>query len=101
MSQPNCVAIDCVFNEKMKKGLCIGVAQARPTSYEKDVIHLCWVNSKPQPNVKCSVHTQAAMTPAEAVGVGVGLIRASIIGESLLRKMEAEKKNYVLKEKTS
>lgn len=82
----NCISIECIYNDKEKKGLCIGVS-SETRSYEKDVIRLCWVGDKPTPNKECDVGTQAQMTPAEAVGVGVALIRSSIVGENLLRNI--------------
>lgn len=85
-----CVSIDCIFNEKMKKGLCIGVSP-KTLSYDKDVIRLCWITQRPTPHARCLVKMQAQMTPIEAIGVGVGLIRASIIGESYLKRKEAIK----------
>jgi hypothetical protein len=87
MSQKECVSIECIFNDKLRKGLCVGVSQNTRT-YSKDVIHMCWVTEKPSLNQKCTAEMNAQMTPKEAVGVGVGLIRASIIGESLLRRVE-------------
>ena len=88
--KPECVSIECIYNDKEHKGLCIGVSQ-HANSYPKDVIRMCWVRQKPTPNMRCVTETQAQMTPKEAVGVGVGLIRASIIGETLLRKLEVAK----------
>lgn len=79
----NCVSIECIYNDRMMKGLCIGVC-GDTRSFSKDVIRMCWVKHKPMMGKKCDVQMQAQMTPREAVGVGVGLIRASIIGEHLL-----------------
>lgn len=79
-----CVSIDCIWNDVLKKGLCIGVS-SDTRSYKKDVIRMCWVTEKPTMNKECRVKMQAQMTPKEAVGTGVALIRASIIGESLLK----------------
>lgn len=82
-----CLSIDCIFNEKLRKGICIGVSD-HTRSYSKDVIRMCLVEKKPSLQAKCETKTQAQMTPAEAVGIGVALIRASIIGESLLKTKE-------------
>jgi hypothetical protein len=71
------------------KGLCIGVvASARP--YVQDVVRLCWITEKPSQKKKCAIKFQALINPKEAVGVGVNLIRASIIGDSLIRKVAVE-----------
>jgi hypothetical protein len=88
-AQKDCQGIDCIFNEKQKKGLCIGVS-TDTKSYVKDVIRLCWVEEKPALKKRCKVKMQAQMTFQEAIGVGVGLIRSSIVGETLVRRMEAE-----------
>lgn len=84
MKMDNCVSIECIFNDALKKGLCIGVCTAT-RSFSGDVVRLCWVCKKPEMGKECDVSYQAQMTPAEAVGVGVGLIRSSIIGETLLK----------------
>lgn len=84
-----CVPIECIFNEKLRKGLCVGVSHDT-RSYSKDVIRLCWVRKKSIQGVDCAVNMQAQMTPAEAVGIGVALIRSSIVGESMLKTQEME-----------
>lgn len=83
MTTNNCISIECIYNDKLMKGLCIGVCGDTRT-YSKDVIRMCWVKQKPTTGRKCDVQMQAQMTPREAVGVGVALIRSSIIGEHLL-----------------
>lgn len=97
--KPECISIECIYNDKLHKGLCIGVSQ-HTNSYSKDVIRMCWVNQKPTPDMRCLAKMQAQMTPKEAVGVGVGLIRSSIVGENLLRRMELEA-TRVKEEKTN
>lgn len=83
-TKSNCIPIDCIYNDLLHKGLCIGVCRDTK-SYPKDVVRMCWVSRKPAPNMPCATHTQVQMTPRESVGVGVALIRASIIGESMLK----------------
>lgn len=84
----DCVSIDCIFDIKLRRGLCVGVSKtAKPDG--KDVIRLCWVTQKPSPNIKCTTKMQAQMIPSEAIRVGVALIRSSILGESLLRKLDS------------
>lgn len=90
MKQPDCVSIECIYNDKLRKGLCIGVSQ-NTHSYGKDVIRQCWVKQRPTPNMRCVTEMQVQMTPMEAVGVGVALIRSSIIGETMLKRLEATK----------
>lgn len=87
MSEDGCISIDIIYNDQLKKGLCVGVC-GNPRTYKKDVVRMCWVGRKPSPNAKCDVNTDAQMTPAEAVGVGVALIRSSIVGETLLKRIE-------------
>lgn len=90
MKQPECVSIECIYNDKLHKGLCIGVSQ-NTNSYGKDVIRQCWVKQKPTPNMRCITEMQVQMTPMEAIGVGVALIRSSIIGETMLKRLETIK----------
>lgn len=103
MKQPDCVSIECVYNDKLHKGLCVGVSQ-NTNSYGKDVIRQCWVKQKPTPNMRCITEMQVQMTPMEAVGIGVALIRSSIVGESLLKQLESKqegaKKNEEEKEQS-
>lgn len=89
MEKIRCVPIECVFNDKLRKGLCVGVCEDT-RSFNKDVVRMCWVRKKPTQGANCAVNMEAQMTPAEAVGVGVALIRSSIVGESILKKKEME-----------
>lgn len=86
----DCISIECIFNDKLHKGVCIGISN-NTRSYAKDVVRLCWVTENPSANRECNAKMQTQMTPAEAVGVGVGLIRSSIVGETLLKKLEVKK----------
>lgn len=86
----DCVTIECVYNDKLRKGMCIGVSQ-NTRSYHRDVIRMCWIKDKPVEGKPCHYTMQSQMTPLEAVKIGVALIRSSIIGDSLLRKMDATK----------
>ena len=87
-----CVPIECIYNDRLKRGLCVGVSN-NTRSYSRDVIRMCWVNQKPNPRkLPCHTNTQAQMTPNEAIAVGVALIQGSIIGQTLLKRLEASKK---------
>lgn len=82
------MGFECIYNDKLKKGLCIGISDNTRT-YHKDVVRMCWVTEKPEPSKKCRYSLQVQMTPAEAVGVGVALIGARVIGEAMLKNVEA------------
>lgn len=84
--QPECVSMECIWNDKLRKGFCVGVSQ-QTNSYGRDVVRMCWVKQKPTPNMRCIVEMQVQMTPKESVGIGVALIRSSAIGEMLLSNM--------------
>lgn len=100
MKPPECVSIECIYNDKLHKGLCIGVSQ-NTKSYGKDVIRQCWVSQKPTPNMQCITEMQVQMTPMEAVGVGVALIRSSIIGETMLKRLTSKQMETNTHEKES
>lgn len=87
----DCISIECIYNDKLRRGLCIGVSN-NTRSYSKDVVRMCWITEKPVPNKECKTKMQTQMTPAEAVGTGVGLIRSSIVGETLLKNQPEVKK---------
>lgn len=86
-----CISIECIYNDKLHRGLCIGISN-NTRSYSKDVVRLCWITEKPTGIKECRTKIQTQMTPAEAVGVGVGLIRSSIVGETLLKNQPEVKK---------
>lgn len=89
MKSPECASVECIYNDKLHKGICIGVSK-NTNSYGRDVVRQCWVKQKPTPNISCVTEMQVQMTPRESVGIGVALIRASAIGEMLLSKIDKE-----------
>lgn len=93
--QPECIPVQCLYNDKLGKGVCIGVSK-HTRSYEKDVIRMCWVKNRPTINLKCVTDMQVQMTPKEAELFGVALIQAAIVGKDLLRNIE--KLNQKIKE---
>lgn len=85
----DCVAIHCIWNDKLKKGLCIGFSK-NTRSYSKDVCRLCYLEgSKPVPNKPCPPRKIGAqMTPQEALETGAALIQCSGYGEYLLQRLK-------------
>jgi hypothetical protein len=80
-----------ILNTGRGWGICIGVEKARPEAFYKDVIRLCAITAHPKVGEKCPILQGFAMTPEEAINVGVNLIKATSFGDALLRKMEEEK----------
>lgn len=97
MSNPECAHINYIWNDKLRKGFCVGVSQ-NTRSYSRDVVRLCWVKHKPTPNMRCITEMQVQLTPEEAGAISLALGGAHLVGTGMLLKQktlekEAKKKD--------
>jgi len=83
-----CLCVVSILNTGRGWGICVGIQKARPEAFYKDVIHLCAISGHPKEGEKCPIIQGFAMTPEEAEKLGTQLIKATVFGDTWLKKQE-------------